>query len=141
MNNFHLEAHKYIGVPFRHRGRTDKGLDCVGLVILAAKDCGYDKYEEFAYGSEPPSGVLCAVLAEHFGEPVDGEPQVNDVVLLRLHKGRNPTHVGIITTHPNGLGIIHTHSRTHRVVYQRITPKMKRLLASVYRWPTGALNG
>ena len=138
---FHKEAHKYIGVKFRHRGRTDRGLDCVGLVIRAAMDCGYNKYEEeeFAYGREPDSGVLLDVLATHFGEPIDGPPEVNDVALIRLRSGLKPTHVGIITTHPDGLGIIHTHSRIHKVVYQRVSEEMKSLLAGVYRW--GANNG
>ena len=134
MKNFHLEAHKYIGVPFLHRGRTTRGLDCVGLLILCAIDCGYDQYKEFAYGREPRNSILEGVLADHFGEPVDRPPQINDVVLMRLRKGGEPSHVGIITTHPHGLGIIHAYGEIERVVYQRFTKSMAARIAGVYSW-------
>jgi cell wall-associated NlpC family hydrolase len=32
---------KYIGIPYAHKGRTMKGLDCWGLVKLIYKDLGY----------------------------------------------------------------------------------------------------
>ena len=134
MKDFHKEAHKYIGVPFRHRGRTTRGLDCVGLLILAAQDCGYDQYKEFPYGSEPRNSILAGVLHRHFGDPVDREPEINDVVLMRLRKGGEPSHVGIITTHPHGLGIIHAHGAVERVVYQRLSDYMRTGIVGVYSW-------
>ena len=135
MINFHKEAHSYIGVPFIHRGRTRRGLDCVGLVILAAKDCGYKRYREFAYGREPRSTVLESVLNEHFGEPIDDKPAVNDVVLMQLKPNAAPSHIGIITTHPDGLGIIHAYGSVNRVVYHRLTEKVRSKITGVYRWP------
>ena len=134
MRDFHKEAHKYIGVPFRHRGRTTRGLDCVGLIILVAQDCGYDKYKEFPYGREPRNSILEGVLREHFGAPVDRDPRINDLVLMRLRKGGEPSHVGIITTHPHGLGIIHAYGEIERVVYQRFTNSMAKRIAGVYSW-------
>ncbi len=137
MKDFHLEAHKYINVPFRHRGRTDRGLDCVGLLILAAKDCGYDRYKEFVYGREPDSVVLEAILATHFDGPIDGPPEINDVVLLRLTPEVAPTHVGIITDYPdiNNLGIIHAYGKVQKVVYHRYTQKIADHVVGIYRWP------
>lgn len=135
MKNFHLEAHKYIGVKFRHQGRTTRGMDCVGLVIAAASDCGYDRYEEFAYGREPRNSVLQAVLKKHFGDPVDRQPQVNDVVLMRHRNSSAPSHVGIITTHRHGLGIIHSYSAIGKVVYQGLNDKMRSFIVEVYSWP------
>ena len=134
MKDFHKEAHKYIGVPFRHRGRTTRGLDCVGLLILCAIDCGYDKYKEFAYGREPRNSILEGVLSDHLGEPINRAPKINAVVLMRLRKGGEPSHVGIITTHPHGLGIIHAHGAVERVVYQRLTEYMATGIAGVYSW-------
>jgi cell wall-associated NlpC family hydrolase len=134
MDNFHIEAYKYIGVKFRHRGRTRRGMDCVGLVIAAAEDCGYDRYEEFPYGREPRNAVLQSVLKQHFGKPVHREPQVNDVILLKLKPNGPPSHVGIVTTHPNGLGIIHSYGTIGKVTYQGLTDKMKDLIVGVYQW-------
>lgn len=36
---------KYLGIPFLHRGRTIKGLDCYGLIILIYKDLGFKIYD------------------------------------------------------------------------------------------------
>lgn len=35
-----VAARKYLGVRFRHRGRSSTGLDCVGLVMRSWYDCG-----------------------------------------------------------------------------------------------------
>ena len=137
MQDFHLHAHKYIGVKFHHRGRTVNRMDCVGLVIRCAKDCGYDKYEEFAYGGQPRNNILQGVLEEHFGTAKDRPPKINDVLLLRLRPEAEPTHVAIVTHYPHEteLGIIHTHSMLRRVTYQRLTDKFRSAIAGVYQWP------
>lgn len=128
-------AEKYIGVPFRHQGRTMAGLDCVGLVILAARDVGYNDYVEFAYGREPRQDRLQKTLREHIGEPLDRPPRVNDIVLLRLPHSRAPSHVGIICEHPHGLGIIHAYGEIGMVKKQRFSQSMADRVAGVYEWP------
>lgn len=135
MKGFHEYAHRYVGVRFHHRGRTARGLDCVGLVIRCAMDCGYDRYEEFAYGHEPRDSVLQGVLEKHFGVALPRLPRINDVILMRLRRGGEPSHVGIITHHPNGLGLIHTHSMLSCVTYQRLSPRVLQAIAGVYQWP------
>jgi len=134
VKDFHKKAHNYIGAPFRHRGRTVRGMDCVGPLILCARDCGYTRYKEFAYGREPRNSVLESVLKDHFGDPVDRDPQINDVVLMRLRPGKDPSHVGIITDHPHGLGIIHAYGEIGRVVHQLYTSRLINKLAGVYSW-------
>lgn len=47
-------ARAYIGVPWKHMGRTRRGLDCAGLLILAVKDAEGSELEAPArYGREP----------------------------------------------------------------------------------------
>jgi len=128
-------ALEYVGVKFIHRGRTRRGVDCVGLVILAAQDCGYLAEDLPAYGREPRNGLLEKTLADHLGAPVNRAPAVNDVVVMSLQSGQQPSHVGIITHHPNGLGIVHAYGEIGRVAHQRLdTNKIKRI-AEVYEWP------
>jgi len=50
---FVTAARKYIGVPWVHQGRSKVGLDCVGLVVLAARDCGLDVPILADYGRFP----------------------------------------------------------------------------------------
>lgn len=142
LSNFHKEAHKYIGTPFKHLGRTPSGVDCVGLLILAALDCGYTgKIQSFAYPKEPRGDQLVGVIESHFGSPVEGPIQVNDVLLLRFHKEGESVHVAVITDHPHGLGIIHAYGSVERVVYHRLTEEVTKNVVAIYRWPEELLNG
>lgn len=36
---------KYLGVPYKHRGRDLKGLDCYGLIICIYKDLGFKLWD------------------------------------------------------------------------------------------------
>ena len=135
MKDFHTFAHQYIGLQFRHHGRTRDGVDCVGLIIICAQDCGYTGYtpnEEFEYSKQPRTGQLRAVIERHLGKPINEPPQVNDVVLMTINNAE--VHCGIITTHPHGIGIIHAYGSVKKVVYHRWTDEMEMNLADVYRW-------
>jgi len=43
-------ARGFLGAPWVHQGRTEKGMDCVGLVVLAARAVGMDAPLEATYG-------------------------------------------------------------------------------------------
>lgn len=47
---FVAAARGWIGVPSRHQGRSRGGVDCIGLVVMAARDCGYDVPMTANYG-------------------------------------------------------------------------------------------
>lgn len=36
---------KYLGIPYKHQGRSLKGLDCWGLMMLIYKDLGLDVFD------------------------------------------------------------------------------------------------
>jgi len=36
---------KYLGIPFKHRGRDLRGLDCYGLIINVYRDLGYELFD------------------------------------------------------------------------------------------------
>lgn len=88
-------ARAMVGCQFRHQGRTPAtGLDCVGLVIAAARMCGWELLDEKAYNRQPDPRILmdgvtrAAVIVEH--------GLLNrDNLLLIGPKGRFPVHAGI----------------------------------------------
>ena len=127
-------ALKYVGVKFRHRGRTDRGVDCIGLLLLAARDCGYLAEDIPVYGREPKNGLLQGNLRVHLGEPVNRELRVNDVVAMSLRTDGQISHVGIITEHPHGLGICHAYGEIGRVVHQRLDERRRSKIAEVFEW-------
>ena len=67
-------ARGYIGTPFRHRGRSRLGVDCVGLGVLAYADCGVAVPDFRLYGREPHRDGLVARMTLALGEPVAVAP-------------------------------------------------------------------
>jgi cell wall-associated NlpC family hydrolase len=113
-------ARSFLGVPFRHRGRSVRGIDCLGLGVCSLQAVGRDVRDERLYGRHPePEGAkLRAALIDHFGEPVQ-ELQAGCLVTMQWH-GR-PNHVGIVTDYPlGGLALIHADAGVGRVVEHRL---------------------
>lgn len=101
-------ARSYLGVPWVHQGRDPRfGIDCVGLGLLA-----FDVTSSADYGRHPHNGRLREELVRYFGEPVDDEPRVGDVLeLAGTAKSRIGRHVGIVGDYLyGGLSLIHTDS-------------------------------
>ena len=105
-------ARRYTGVPFRHRGRSNRGLDCAGLVWIAYRDCGLELPDNARYGREPHRDGLVTHCRVALGEEI-ATPPVNsarlepgDVLVMRFEF--EPHHMAIVTRHPLGhLAILH----------------------------------
>jgi cell wall-associated NlpC family hydrolase len=127
---FIAAARGLIGTPFKHRGRSDAGTDCIGLVKLALQ--GRDTADERLYGRQPePEGLrLRATLREHFGDPVP--LAAGCVVLMRWHA--LPNHVAIVADYIHGgLSLIHADARVGRVVETRLSDPWPRRIIEAYR--------
>lgn len=99
-------ARRMKGARWRHRGRKPWAVDCVGLVVLAAKQSGLQLQDEPIYGREPWDDQLRTGLRSRWGNPVSTW-QSGDIALIRWRKGE-PSHVAIIGDHPDGgLTLIH----------------------------------
>jgi len=44
-------ARKYLGVPFKMKGRDKQGLDCCGLLACVGRDCGFYVKDSMEYRS------------------------------------------------------------------------------------------
>lgn len=131
-----VAARKYLGVPFRHMGRTPKALDCVGLGWRAYHDCGVDLPVPRFYGREPYRDTLMQALIDALGQPITGEPQLGDVGTFRFRD--EPHHVAIIGNAPyGGLTLIHADSSptVARVVEHRFDAWWLERLTAVFRRP------
>ena len=127
-------ARRYLGVPFRHRGRSAQKLDCVGLVWLAYRDCGVDLPCPTDYGREPQASRFMAAIVAALGPAVPGPPQIGDVVCLRTKK--HPHHVAIVCDHPDyPLGLIHASGEHDRVVWHGLDASFLARIASIHRRP------
>lgn len=124
-------ARSYLGVKYRHQGRVRAGVDCLGLVVLAAKDTGRETPDRVDYSYQPDGHLLRGTLQEHLIEVPIEERAPGDVLLFWFAQRGYPQHVGIC----NGEGMIHTHLKIGRVVEFRFMDKFwLRRLDSAYRW-------
>lgn len=140
---FIAEARTYLRVPFRHTGRTRRGVDCVGLVAVALAAVGREVADRRDYGRDPVRDGLREVVRAHFGDPVwqKGDPldvlQPGDVPLMRWHEPNGVQlccHVGILTPYPlGGLAMIHALSQNRQVVEHRLADPWPRRIVEVYR--------
>jgi len=110
-------ARSFIGVPFKHRGRDRRGLDCAGLVWCAYAEAGVVMPDLRRYGREPHKDGMMRVAREALGpalwEGALGQVaprsllRKGDVVVIRFDV--EPHHMGILGEDLiHGLSLIHS---------------------------------
>lgn len=117
------EARTYIGVPWRHQGRSREGIDCVGLVLLAGYSLGLCDYPDDYNYSRRSSDRELIRLARQYGTEVrlgpGGLEALGDGDMVVLRDTAYPQHVGLMATSQGQRTIIHA-SVAHRMVLEEI---------------------
>jgi hypothetical protein len=127
-------AMQYEGVPWKHRGRTVRGMDCIGLILQAVRDCGGTLTDRINYGLEPWRDGLRDELETQFTE-VFRPPKVNDIILGSFRIKHPPVHTAIIAPYPfGGLGVVHSFCEAGSVVFTRYSDRHQRLTNGVFEW-------
>lgn len=130
-------ARRLKGARWRHRGRKPWAVDCIGLIVLAAKDAGLNVDDApRLYGVDPWEDQLREGLRNRFGEALHpSQAQPADIALIRWGRGE-PSHVAIVADHPDGgLSMIHAHNIAG-VTEHRIAHPFDKFIIEVYRpWP------
>lgn len=121
------------GTPFRHQGRTERGIDCGGVLAYCLRAAGREPRDSVGYGRVPYKATLRAVLVDNFGEPITrSEMREGDVALFRFQG--EPRHVGIVTDYPyGGFAILHAYAVNKKVVEHRMDSKWLNDIAEVFR--------
>jgi cell wall-associated NlpC family hydrolase len=101
-------ARSYLGVKYRHQGRSRFGIDCLGLLVLVARDLWLFDADSNDYGRVPDGRKLQRGLEEHLD--TSSGLKLGNILLMRFEK--NPQHLAIVTDR----GIIHSHSYAKKVV-------------------------
>lgn len=130
---FVAAARSYMGVPFRHQGRSRRGVDCAGLFAVAVHDIGKPVYNVDAYSREPNNNGLRKAVVANLGEPItNNQMRHGDIVLMQF--AGEPCHVGIVTDYPlGGFAILHTFAQVKKVVEHRMNDEWLGRIVEVYR--------
>lgn len=121
----------WLGVPWRHLGRSRAGVDCIGLVLLAAAKAGLSIPDPAPYAREPQGAALMRGVLAHGVRVADALP--GDVLVFRM--GLYGGHVGIATQHRTygGPGVLHAYAPHRHVVEQPMDAELRRALLAVIR--------
>ncbi len=130
---FVAAARSYVGVPWRHLGRSRTGVDCIGLVLLAAAEVGMDLLDPAPYAREPQGTRLLDGILAHATRVADAAP--GDVLLFRL--GLYGGHVGIASAHPawGVAACLHAYAPRRQVVEQPMDAELRAALLGAFRLP------
>lgn len=111
------EALTWEGVPWRHQGRTRKGIDCAGLPILVGLSLGLTDYNPRDYPRRPDGTFL-----SHFEKVLERvgvvSIQPGDVIVFNDHL--HPCHCGIVATKYGQPSVIHSHAQRRQVIHERL---------------------
>lgn len=127
-------ARGWVGVRWRHQGRSRAGVDCGGLLVMAMRDIGRDMLDKRAYGRVPKDGWLEAAMIANFGAPQGADALgVGSVVVMHFGAGQ-ADHVGIIGAHPDGgWRLIHAYAPWRKVVEHRLDDVWRDRITEVYQ--------
>ena len=126
-------ARGYVGVPWRHLGRSRTGVDCIGLVLLAAREVSVVLPDPAPYAREPQGTRLLEGILGHAPRVAEASP--GDVLLFRL--GLYGGHVGIASVHP-AWGVpacLHAYAPRRQVVEQPMDAELRTALIGAFRLP------
>jgi cell wall-associated NlpC family hydrolase len=108
------EARGWLGVPWRHQGRTRSGIDCVGLVVCVARALDLSDYDSTGYSRRAQGQAF----VEHFRSNMDSVaiPDARPGDVLVFADQAYPCHCGFLTERLGHPHLLHAHATRRQVI-------------------------
>lgn len=120
---------------WRHLGRSEKAVDCGGLVIVAFAMQGIELKDIGSYGREPHKNGLRDALVANFGKPVKkNDMKKGDIVLIQWDNMDEPSHIAFVGNYAGRLTLIHSYSHATGVIEHTLDSGWSRKIKEVFRW-------
>lgn len=130
-------ARTWLGVRWRHRGRSRHGVDCAGLIVLTYRDCGVEIPDHRLYGRLPFRDGLVTRARAAFGSELPEGTLFNDGDVVVMRFDIEPHHMAFIAlveyAGQPAINIVHSDGHTGRVIEQRLTPDMGARITHLFR--------
>ncbi len=115
------EARRWIGTPWRHQARLRGiGVDCGGLVVGVGQALGLPVQDHPPGYARLPDGVSLRSCVEAQCRRI---PALEPGAVLLMRWEADPQHLAIVSTNPEGFGMIHAWAGIRRVVEHGLTPE------------------
>lgn len=135
-NDIIYVANALVGVPYRHQGRNQNGVDCAGLIVVVGQmlDLMTDE-EKRNYPRRPDTNTFTKEMIKvglkqrPFGKHEHGD-------ILRLNTSGWPVHLGIYEVDDRGMEwVIHAYQPHKRVTRDALSIITKHCpISSVWRY-------
>jgi cell wall-associated NlpC family hydrolase len=130
------EARALLGTPWRHLGRSETGIDCIGLVLVAAARVGIVLPDPAPYTREPSGQTLRQGMASVLDHVPLAEVEPGDVLVMNL--GLYAGHVGLYAVHPTygAPAVVHAYLPRKRVV-EELLEQHRAAVTGAFRFREG----
>ncbi len=130
---FVAAARGYLGVRWRHQGRSREGVDCVGLPIVCAQSVLGWTFPMPDYSATTQDETMLRMCREHLVPVEAAAMQPGDIAVLGFERQR---HMAILGDYPHGgLSLIHAYLPNRQVVECRLDDMWRARILSVFRLP------
>ena len=112
------EARKLKGVSWKHQGRSVAGVDCIGLMVLAASNLGLDLFgvcglRDRRNYARKPDPAMFALIEKHCTPTTELVP--GSLLLFRFYAEPHPRHLGLLS---DSSTVIHAEAKTRGFVVE-----------------------
>lgn len=107
-------ARTFLDTPWRHQGRSEHGVDCLGLIVLVARLEGFQVADDTSYARRPKGRQMLDGFEAHAERVSLADKQPGDVVLFSRQS--LPVHVGLLGWQHKSLSLIHAIETYAKVV-------------------------
>lgn len=117
------EARKWIDTPWKHQGRSERGIDCAGVVVKTAHALKFSEFDVTNYQRNTRGHQFMDYFREHMEEIPLTKIQEGDVVLFR--DSMFPCHSAVVSVKHGELHIIHAYARRKQVLEEPLSAEWK----------------
>lgn len=127
------EARRWIGTPFRHAGRSETGIDCVGIPIKILHFLRYTEWDDIDYSRRVNPARMKEEIELFCVNVEQGIVNAQKADLLWFNICGSSQHVGIYTGKEENT-LIHAYESVGKVVEHELNNKWVNRIQSVYRF-------
>ncbi len=125
-------AREWIGTPWRHQGRNERGIDCAGLVVKIAHKFGFSEFDATDYQRNTRGHDFMKYFRDNMDEIPVLAVDEGDVILFR--DSMFPCHSAIVSRAHRELHIIHAYARRKRVLEEPLNQEWRSKWIAAFRY-------
>lgn len=126
-------ARGWIGVRWKHQGRSRAGVDCIGLAVCVRADLGLDHLDAAGYGRTAEDERMLDFCRQHMRPVAMAQIQPGDVLVMAQADQR---HMAIVADYPGGgLSLVHAYAGVRSVVEMRLDAVWRARIRGAFAFP------